>query len=189
MSILLTTPPTVEPISLAEAKAHLRISHTDDDTYISTLIIAARRIVEIQYDLSLLQQSWSLYADQWPVDGVFAIPLSPLLSVVDLKVYGDDDVAATIDPAHYYIDKASFPARVALRRGRVFAPPGRGTNGLELKITTGFGISAASVPLEIKQALLIIIADWYANRGDTPDSVIPVAALELLSAYKNVRLL
>ncbi len=173
---------------MTEAKAHLRITHTDDDTYISTLIISARRAVETQYDLCLLQQSWSMFADQWPQDGVFRIPLSPLSSVVDLKFYGDDDVAATIDPAHYYVDKASWPARVALRRGRVFPPPGRMTNGLELKITTGFGATSASVPLEIKQALLIMITDWYTNRGDTSGTAMPPAALELLSAYKNVRL-
>jgi uncharacterized phiE125 gp8 family phage protein len=188
MPQILTTPPAVEALSLAEVKAHLRITHSDDDTYISTLIISARRTIEAQFGICLLQQSWSVFRDCWPCDGIFSTPLFPVMSVVDLKVYGDDDVAATIDPAHYYLDAASCPARIALRRGRAFPPPGRRTNGIELKLLTGFGTTTAAVPQQVKQALLIIISDWFANRGDLGAGTLPLSALELLSPYKNVRL-
>jgi uncharacterized phiE125 gp8 family phage protein len=189
MSQILTTPPAVEPLSLAETKSHLRLTHADDDAYVSTLMISARRLVEAQYGICLLQQSWSIFRDQWPSDGIFTTPLFPVISVVDLKVYGDDDVAATIDPAHYYLDATSRPARIALRRGRAFPSPGRRTNGIELKLTTGFGTTAAAVPQFIKQALLIIIADWFGNRGDGAGATIPISALELLAPYKNLRLI
>jgi uncharacterized phiE125 gp8 family phage protein len=188
MPQILITPPNAEPLSLAEVKAHLRITHNDEDTYISTLIISARRTIEAQFGICLLQQSWSIFRDSWPCDGIFSTPLFPVMSVVDLKVYGDDDVAATIDPAHYYLDAASRPSRIALRRGRTFPPPGRRTNGIELKLITGFGTTAAAVPQQVKQALLIIIADWFASRGDVDGGTLPLSALELLSPYKHVRL-
>jgi uncharacterized phiE125 gp8 family phage protein len=188
MPRILTTPPIAEPLSLAETKSHLRITHSDDDTYISTLIISARRTIEAQYGMCLLQQSWSVFRDNWPCDGIFSPALFPVMSIVDLKLYGDDDVAATIDSAHYYLDSASRPARIALRRGRVFPPPGRRSNGIELKLITGFGASAAAVPQQIKQALLMIITDWFTNRGDAGGGTLPLSALELLSPYKNVRL-
>jgi uncharacterized phiE125 gp8 family phage protein len=184
MPQILTAPPIAEPLSLAETKSHLRISHSDDDTYISTLINSARQNVELRYDLCLMAQSWSVFCDRWPEDGIFHLPLYPISSIVDLKIYGDDDIAATIDPAHYMLDVASRPSRLVLRRGRSFPQPGRRVNGLEIKIIAGF----AAVPAVIKQALLIIIADFFASRGDVVGGDLPLAARELLAPYRRVRL-
>ncbi len=185
MALILITPPTGEPISLADAKAHLRLTINDDDTYISTLMIAARRTVESRYGINIMQQSWSLFADAWPADGIFHLPLWPVLSVESLTSFADDDTASVIDPAHYYLDQATRPPRLALRVGRVFAPPGRKINGLKLNFTSGFGVL---IPQEIKQALLAVVTDWYQHRGDEQGGTLPPAALELLSAYRNVRL-
>jgi uncharacterized phiE125 gp8 family phage protein len=184
MSIILTTPPTVEPVNLAEAKAHLRVTHADDDTFISTLIVTARRVIEQRYGLSLMQQSWSVFLDRWPSCAVLPLPLFPVQSITDVKIYGDDDVAATLDPAHYFLDAASRPSRLVLRQGRIVPPPGRRANGIEIKLTSGF----AAVPQHIKQALLLIVADYYANRGDVENASLPLSAVELLATYREVRL-
>lgn len=188
MPHILTLPPTLETISVAEAKDHLRVTHSDDDTYISTLISSARRMIEQRYDLALLQQSWSSFQNDWPCDGIFKLPIYPVQSIVDLLVYGDDDVAATIDHAHYYLDAVSKPCQLVLRNGRSFPRPGRRVNGIEVKISAGFGTTAAAVPSPIKQALLVILSDWYAARGDVDAGNIPLAAQALLSPYCTVRL-
>jgi uncharacterized phiE125 gp8 family phage protein len=184
MPKILNTPPVAEPVSLAEAKAHLRVMHSDEDTFISTLISTARHVIEQRYDLALMAQGWSVFADKWPMQGVFNLPLHPVSSIIDIKIYGDDDVAATLDPAHYYLESASKPARLVLRNGRVFPPPARRVNGIEIKLTAGF----SSVPTVIKQALLIILADLYASRGDVDAGELPLAARELLAPYRQVRL-
>ena len=184
MSLIQTTPPTVEPISLAEAKAHLRVTHADDDTYISTLIKSARCTVEQFCGLALLEQSWSMFQDCWPEPGIVPLPLSPIISIVDLLIYGEDDVAAIIDHAHYFLDSVSKPARLVLRQGRNIPTPGRRANGVEIKFTAGFVV----VPSEIKQALLIIIADWYASRGDVDAGVLSLSARSLLSPHRSLRL-
>ena len=188
MSQILTTPPSVEPVSLAEAKAHLRVTHADDDTYISTLINSARSTVEQFCGLALIQQSWSVFCDEWPERGIFNLPLAPIISITDLLIYGEDDVAATLDPAHYFLDAASKPCRLVLRNGRSAPTPGRRANGIEIKLVAGFGAAATAVPNQIKQALLIIIADWYASRGDVDAGALPLSARSLLSPYRNVRL-
>jgi uncharacterized phiE125 gp8 family phage protein len=184
MPIILTTPPSVEPLTLAEVKTHLRVTHGDDDIFISTLIASARRMIEQRYGLAVMQQSWSVFQDQWPEDGLFDLPLFPVQSITDLKTYGDDDVAATIDPAHYYLDAVSRPSRLVLRRGRTVQPPGRRVNGIEIKLVAGF----TSTPQTIKQALLIVIGDWYANRGDVDAGDLPLSAKLLLTPYSVVRL-
>lgn len=120
----------------------------------------------------------------WPLNGIFSLPLYPVQSITDLKIYGDDDVAATLDPAHYYLDTVSRPARLTLRRGRSFPPPGRSANGLEIKLVTGFTI----VPQQLKQALLISVADYYQSRGDEDNGTLPQVAVELLAPYRETRL-
>ena len=188
MALLLTTPPIAEPLVLADVKAHLRLAITEDDAYISTLITAARRSIESHYGLALMPQTWALFADAWPLGGVFHIPLWPLQSVANLSVFADDDTTATIDPANYYLDVATRPARFALRQGRVFPAPGRNINGLKILFTAGFGTDASAVPAEIKEGLMATVADWYQNRGDAGGGTLPDTALAAMAAHKNARL-
>ena len=59
MTVVLTTAPAVEPISLAEAKAHLRLDASDEDALLTALITAARMFVERTLGVALITQSWS----------------------------------------------------------------------------------------------------------------------------------
>ena len=188
MALLLTTPPTAEPIVLADVKAHLRLAITDDDVYITSLITAARRAIESRYGLCLMKQSWALFAEAWPDRRIFNLPLWPVQSVDGLTSYADDDTPTVIDPTSYFLDVALRPTRVALRLGRIFPQPARAINGLKLAFTGGFGPDATFVPQEIKQALMATIADWYQNRGDASGGTLPATALEALAAYRNARI-
>jgi uncharacterized phiE125 gp8 family phage protein len=184
MALILTTPPTAEPVSLVEAKAHLRLTHTDDDIYVASLITTARRMIESRLSLALMAQSWAMFADGWPDDGVIALPLHPVASIESISVFGDDDTPASIDPSHFYLDTASRPARLVLRHGRFFNPPGRKANGIRISFEAGY----VDVPAELKQALLITIADWYGKRGDETAGPLPPAALELMQPFRLARL-
>jgi uncharacterized phiE125 gp8 family phage protein len=188
MSLILTDPPATEPLSLADAKAHLRLSHTDDDTYIANLIIAARRQIEQRTGLCMILQNWSVYYDRWPVNDSVRIPLDPVLAINDIKIYGDDDAFAIIDSAHYFIDRAAWPVRIVLRHGRSTPQPGRSANGIEINLTAGFGATAASVPQDVKQAILLTVAAWFGNRGDEQGGSLPLMALGLIAPYRTVRL-
>ena len=187
MPLILTTPPAAEPVSLAEAKAHLRVTHADDDAYISRLIAAARRAIELASGLRLVSQGWSLFADRWPDTPMLSLQLAPVSSITDIITYGEDDTAATVDPAHYYLDAVSRPGRAVLRDGRTPPRGGRAVNAIEVRFTAGFG-AAAAVPEELRQAVLMTVAHWYDHRGDGDGGVLPLAASELLSSQRIVRL-
>lgn len=187
MHSILTVPPAAEPITLAEAKAHLRVTHADEDLLIGRLIVAARRIVESRTGLKLMSQGWSVFLDDWP-GNVIELPLAPLIALNDVVTYGDDDVAAAIGPEHYFADLGSRPPRLMLRGSRAWAKPGRIANGIEIKVTAGFGATAASVPEPLREAMLHALARWYAERGDTMDHGLPLAAAALIAPYREMRL-
>jgi uncharacterized phiE125 gp8 family phage protein len=188
MPAILTSPPAIEPASLSDAKAHLRLVQNDDDSLIGTLISAARRRVEAETGLALIAQGWSCYLDDWPEDGIVALPISPLIAVSTVKVYGDDDSAAAIDSSHYYIDAVSAPPRLALRGSRVWPPPGRVANGIEIALTAGFGTTVASVPEDLRNAILQLVAHLYENRGTGNEPALPLTVAAAIASYRLVRL-
>lgn len=187
MPLILTTPPAAEPVSLAEAKTHLRVTHADDDAYIARLIVAARRAVEQATALRLVTQGWSLFVDRWPDCPALPLQLAPVTAISDIITYGDDDTTATVDPAHYYLDHASRPARAVLRDGRTPPRGGRPVNAIEVRFTAGFG-AATAVPEDLRQAILLTLAHWFDHRGDGEGGALPMAALDLLAVHRSVRL-
>jgi uncharacterized phiE125 gp8 family phage protein len=188
MPAILTSPPALEPVSLDDAKAHLRLVQNDDDPLISTLIIAARRRIEAETGLALIAQGWSCYRDDWPDDGLVELPVAPLIAVTRVTTYADDDTAADIDPAHYYVDSVSTPPRLALRGSRAWPRPGRVANGIEIAVTAGFGSAALAVPEDIRNAVLQLVAHLYENRGTGKDAGLPLTVAAALARYRVVRL-
>ena len=184
MSLTLVTPPAAEPVTLAEAKAHLKVDTTADDALITSLIVAARARAEWHTGRAIVTQSWTLWLDAWPQSGLVEIPLPPLQSVTQVKVYAQGDTPSVLDSSVYQVDAASAPARL-LRKSE---PPAnlRAVNAVEIAFTAGYG-GASAVPQPVKQAILQIVADLYANRGDEADIVSP-AAQALLAPYRVFKL-
>ena len=88
MKTIMTAPPMAEPLSVGEAKLHLRIDGADEDTLISRLIAAARRQVETAAGLVMITQSWSIFLDRWPGGRLTADPLGPPAPVVAIAGAG-----------------------------------------------------------------------------------------------------
>jgi len=168
MALKLITPPASEPITLAEAKPHLRVDITDDDTLITNLIIAARQYCEKFQNRAYITQTWELWLDVWPEKDYITIPLPPLQSVVHVKYYGTDDTEYTMDTADYFVDTKSEPGRVALAYGKSWPTTTlRPANGVAVQFTAGYGDAASAVPETVKQAMYLLIGHWYENREAT----------------------
>lgn len=186
MNFKLITAPAVEPISTSEAKSHLRVDLSADDTLIGTLITAARQMAESYTLRSLCTQTWDLYRDNFyqrgfDVDaGAVTIPRPPLQSVTTVTTYDPDDVATVMSSAEYLVDTASEPGRVCLNDGDDWPSDLRPRNGVIIRFVAGYGV-AADVPQGIKQAILQTVGHLYENR-EAQD--MPGLAKLLLDPYR-----
>jgi len=160
-SILLSGPDT-EPITLDEAKAFVRVDGTDEDGVLADLIGSARVHVEAQTRRALITQHWRLVRDAWPPDGRVAVLPAPLRTLTAVRIYRQDGSTDAIDPAAFVADTAS--ARLTFANGAPPAP-GRAFAGIELDVEVGYGDAATDVPADLRQAIRLLLAHWYENRG------------------------
>jgi uncharacterized phiE125 gp8 family phage protein len=176
-----------EPISLAEAKAFLRIEHDDDDDVITALITGARVYVEAQTRRALITQSWRLTRDAWPQTGRLAVRPGPLQSLQAARVYDGGSAPVELDVGGFFPDVAGSEL--------VFAPwvmpAAERAAGIQLDVTVGYGDAAVDVPEPLRQAIRLLTGHWYENRGVTAPgttSTLPVTVPALLSPYRMVSL-
>ncbi len=191
MALVMTAAPAAEPVSLAEAKAHLRVDADDEDALISSLIVAARLLVERTLGLALVTQGWSYFLDHWPQASCISLPLLPVQAVSAVIVHDDDGGAAVLDADSYAVDVLSAPARLVLTSALPTVAT-RPFNSFEVAFTAGFGDAGSDVPQPIRQALLLLVAHWFEGRepvelGAGPQEV-PAIAAGLLQPYRRVRL-
>jgi uncharacterized phiE125 gp8 family phage protein len=161
MPAYLLAPPAAEPLSLADAKAFLRVEHGDDDALIAALIAAARGHIEAFARCALIAQTWRLTLDRWPESGRIRPRIGPLRALAAARLRDEADIATEIETGGFVIDRAA---------GGIAAPPWalpsprRAVAGIELDLEVGFG-DAADVPPLLAQALRMLVAHWYENRG------------------------
>lgn len=164
-ALKLLTAPTVEPVTTAEAKTNMRVTSSDDDTFIGTLITAARRYAEQHCRRAFVNQTWDLYLDDWPGDDYIVIPRPPLVSVTHVKYTDSGNTVNTWAAANYIVDSYREPGRVVLGYGISWPTATlRPTSAINVQYVAGYGAAAANVPQEIKQAILLLVAHWYENR-------------------------
>jgi uncharacterized phiE125 gp8 family phage protein len=192
MPLILTSGPATEPVTLADAKAHLRVDGTAEDTLIASLIVTSRLHVEAAAGLAAITQSWSWYIDAWPAGHALKLPLRPIQSIAAVRLYDEAAAATTLDSATYFLDGAAAPPRLVRHRALPWPKPGRIANGIEIAFTAGFGPAAVDVPSPIRHAILLLVAHWHEHRsplepGAQPEPL-PDMVSDLLAPYRAPRL-
>lgn len=192
MSLVMTSGPALEPVSLAEAKAHLRVDGSNEDALIQSLVVTSRLHIEAALGLALIAQRWSLFLDRWPKLGRLALPLRPVSAIVAVRLWDAAGASQSLPPEMFILDGYGLPARLATVMGEPPAEPGRPVNGIEIDFTAGFGEAAVDVPAPVRHALLLLVAHWYENREPVEIgagvNAIPTMVSELLQPYRRRRL-
>jgi len=169
-------PPAEEPLTLAEAKLHLRVDAdiTDDDSLISALIVTARQQAEHRTGRALVSQQWRLGLDCFPDDSL-ELPKPKLLSVESITYLDGDGVRQTISAADYEVITDELVGRIIPAYGKSWPSCREHPGSVRVDYTCGYG-AAADVPQSIKAWMLLAIATWYENR-EALTSGQPVAEL------------
>jgi len=190
MPSILLTPPAGEPVSLAEAKAFLRIEHNDDDEAIAALIAGARLHIEAQTRRALMTQVWRLTRDVWPTGGVLPLLPAPLRTLLAVRVFTAGG-AQIVDHESFEVDTVSAPARLAFARGAM-PSPARAFGGIEIDIEAGYGDEAGDVPQPLRQAIKLLVAHGYENRALIAASGevagVPASVMSLIAPWRVVSL-
>ena len=169
----LVTPPTEEPVTLAEIKDHLHISSTAEDSLLTLYAQMAREAVEAECWRALMPQTWDLYLPGWPAGGVIEIPRPPLQSVTSIKYTDDEGAVHTFAASNYRVDTASEPGRVVLAPDATWPSDALdSSNPVVVRFVAGYA-DASAVHGMAKAAILLQIGEIYANReavivGSTP---------------------
>lgn len=166
MSLKLITAPIAEPITLDDAKAHLRVTGSDDDAYITALIVAARQGAEHVTGRTLMAQTLELALDGF--DDVIKLPRPPLTSITSVKYLDESGSLTTMDAIAYLLDDHSEQARLLPAYGTSWPATRTQANAVLIRYVAGYA-SAATVPQEIKNWMLLRIGMLYENR----ESVVP----------------
>jgi len=185
-----TVAPTAEPVTLTEAKTHLRVDVTDDDVLITSLITSARQYVEQIARRALVTQTWRLSMQEFPASGVIILPKPPLQSVTSITYTDINGTTSTVDSSIYTVDTDSEPGRVVLKYGESWPSASlANTNPVQVTFVAGYGGQGA-VPEYWKQAILLLVGHWYENReaivvtGAIPKEM-PMAVRSLIQMNRN----
>lgn len=189
MTATLITGPAIEPVSLDDVKAHLRLDGTDEDRLLHAAIISARIHVEVATRRALVRQQWRIYLDDWPPGRTVSLPVSPVIAVDQVTFYDVAGVPRVWDAANYRVDAAGLPARII---ARMRPEPALYDNGVEIDVTAGYGVSSIDVPAPLRQAVLILVTHWYEHRGlighDFAGAIAPHGFEALIAPYRAISL-
>lgn len=200
-SISLHTAPSVEPISLTEIKAFLRISGSDEDDVLTILGKSARESVELYTGRCLITQTWKLVLDGFPNAGIIHpdgegvydmpsnaaisalgyidLPKQPIQSVTSITTYNISNTSSTFNSSAYGLDVSG--GRIFLKSGYAWPVDLRDYQAVEVLFVAGYGADGTSVPSAIKQAILNYVSSMYESRGACE---MPETCKTLLNQYR-----
>ena len=188
--LVLKTGPTSTAISLAEAKAFLRVDsdYDDDNTYITSLINVATQVVEEFTRRRLITQTYNIFYDEFPP--YIDLQVGDVASVTHVKYYDANNSLQTLAASNYDVDTKVRPGRIYQSNTGDFPNTYERPNAIEVEFVVGS--AASDVPAPIVQAMYIVIGRYYENRQDvvtgTIASELPLMVDHLLTPYRLLEL-
>ena len=207
MAYKLLVEPAIEPITLSDAKQHLRMEVSDDDALITLLIAAARQYAEQLTRTSFITQQWSLVLDAFPGPSLMGVPAGlpwslpghaillehgPVQSIDSITYVDMSSTVQTMPSANYIADMAGLLTRVTPKFGQIWPITLPQIASVSVNFTAGYGTTADKVPAGLVQWMKLRIGTLYENREEVATgrgiTVTPMPFIDgLLDPYRLVR--
>lgn len=158
--------PVATPVSVDEAKSHLRVEVADDDALIQAYLEAATQWCEEFMSRALMPQTWEVHLARWPGGRKLTLPRPPVVSVSWVKAFDEAGAETLMDPAGYVVDTVSEPGAVTLLSTASWPAPAaalRPVSGVMVRYVCGYADDEA-VPAAIRQAIKFLTGHYYENR-------------------------
>ena len=182
-SVQVVTPPTQEPVSLQEAKNHLRVDGNQDDALIQMCISSARIYFEKACEISIAQSTLQLNLDSFPE--IIYLPMGPTSTIIDVEytdANGDDQSLADWNE-----DLASTMARITPALDEEWPQTASKINAVWVTYNTGWQPSA--VPKLLKSGILFYVGHLYENREGvitgTISTELPLAVQSIIQHFAS----
>lgn len=173
------------PVTLAEARAHLRIDDTSEDTLITTLISVATEYAEKRLARALITQTWELYLDEFPADEIIGIKFPPLQSITSVKYYDSDNTLQTLATTVYDVDTIREPGQIRLADAQYWPATYYRPNAVIIRFVAGYGNASTNVPELIRAAIKLLISYFFENR-EAVQTMGSVAEIPIPKAIENI---
>jgi uncharacterized phiE125 gp8 family phage protein len=159
-----TVDPLVEPITLAQAKAHLRVDGSDEDVMIAGFIVAARQACEQRTQRAMIE---STYVTTLPGFESRMQLQGPLLAVSAVKYLDAAGSEQTLSPSAYVVDQYALPPAVLRASDATWPTVAAGRpDAVRITYTAGYA-TAAAVPAPLVQWMLLQIGNMHQHREST----------------------
>lgn len=187
----LVTPPTFVPLTDSEFESHARAIGQPADQ-LTPYVQAATAHLEVVSNRRFATQTWRMFLDEFPAEGVITLPYSPLVSVAYVRYTDSAGVLRTFPAASYGVSTARTPGQIVLEYQQDWPTETlKYTDPIEIQFTCGWP-DAASVPMPIKQAIRMLASHFYEHReavmvGSTAavaEMELPLAASALIAPWR-----
>lgn len=192
MNTTLIVAPTEEPVSLMEARNHLRVDASDEDPLIVSLVRAARQLVESDTRRALVTQTWDYAVDyDWPTEedkrlgmvNRIVLPKPPVQSVTYVKYIDTSGVEQTLAANQYLLRNGVIEPAYGVTWPSVREQMATVT----VRYVCGYG-AASAVPEQVKQAILLLVGHWFSHREAVVSGTmneLPMAVQSLVFPFRS----
>jgi phage conserved hypothetical protein, phiE125 gp8 family len=182
--LTLQTAPTVEPISIREARKQVELpeSYARHDELLGRLVTAARRRAEAITGRQICTATWDLHLDQWPDDLEIYLPKPPLQSVTSITYVDGDGATQTWSSSNYVVSTSREPGLVRLAYNGTIPTTRYQPDAIRVRYVAGY----TAIPDDLKAAMLLMVGHWFEHREDAADrsvTEIPYGSTSLLQSY------
>jgi len=193
MMLIEETPVPDASMPVDAFKAHLRLGSgfgQDDlqDDLLRSFLRAALAAIETRTGKALITRSFEWSLTHWRNPEGQALPLSPIVSISGVSLVARDGSQTIVTEDGYWLEKDA--QRPRLRPTGTSLPRIPDAGSVLIAFDAGFGVAWDTLPVDLRQAVLMLATHYYEYRHDTAlsDGCMPFGVSSLIERFKPMRL-